>query len=82
MHPGNVAEWRAYANKLAGEELRRQAIAMNSTDFVRQLIDEGVEPEDVHRILAAVAQRFVDTGQRVPGDGLYDLDELLATAPA
>ena len=74
--PKTLPEWKAYVGKLDGEELRKQAMAANSTEFVRTLQDEGYEAGDIHAILVAYAKRMKAAGQQLPTDGYLDLSQL------
>ncbi len=74
--PKTVPEWRAYVGKLDGEELRKQALAANSTQFVQMLQDEGYEAGDIHEILVSFAKRMAAVGQRLPTDGYLDFTRL------
>ncbi len=78
-HPRSVPEWREHLGGLEGDALRSKAIAANTASFVRLLQSEGYGAEDIHSILILLARRFRDTGQNPPGDGLYDLETLMAT---
>ena len=81
-HPNTVEEWRAYAAKLEGEDLRAKIISANSVAFVRQLKEEGVDAAAIHAIIAAFAARGREVGQVLPTGGFYDLDRLIESAPA
>jgi len=75
--PKTLPEWKAYVGKLDGEELRAQAMAANTTGFVRQLQDEGYAAGDIHAILVTFAKRLSDAGQSLPSDGYLDLSRLV-----
>ena len=75
-HPKTLPEWRSYVGKLDGEQLRAQALAANTTSFVKQLQDEGYVAGDITAILTTFAKRLVDAGQVVPTDGYLDLSRL------
>jgi hypothetical protein len=74
--PKTLPEWKAYVGKLDGEELRREALAANSTEFVRTLQEEGYAAGDIHEILIAYAKRLAAVGQRLPSDGYLDFTRL------
>lgn len=75
-NPRTLPEWKAYVGTLDGEELRKQAMAANSTGFVRTLQDEGYDPGDIHAILIAFARRMAAVGQRLPSDGYLDFTRI------
>lgn len=79
--PRTVGEWRAYVATLEGEPLREKAIAANSAAFVRMLQEEGYSAGEIHTVLIYLARRFPETGQRPPGEGLYDLGALAESEP-
>ena len=74
--PKSLPEWKTYVGKLEGDELRNQALAANSTQFVRTLQDEGYAAADIHAILVAYAKRMAAVGQRLPSDGYLDFTRL------
>ena len=74
--PKTLPEWKAYVGKLDGEELRNQALAANSVNFVRMLQEEGYGAQDIHEILLAFARRMAAVGQRLPSDGYLDFTRL------
>jgi hypothetical protein len=76
-HPKTLPEWRSYVGALDGEQLRAQAMAANSTGFVKQLQDEGYAAADITAILTTFAKRLSDAGQVLPTDGYVDLTRLL-----
>ncbi len=61
-HPKTLPEWKSYVGKLDGDELRAQAMAANTTGFVRQLQDEGYDAGDIHAILVTFAKRLAAAG--------------------
>ncbi len=73
-HPESVEEWRAHFRTLEGTSLREKAIAANTVAFVRLLKEEGYAAREIHMIFTHLARRFVELGERTPGEGLYDLD--------
>lgn len=80
-HPKTLDEWKAYAAELEGMTLREKAIAANSMEFVDQLQEEGYSADEIHSIYVYIARRFAETGQRPPGDGLYDYFLLMKDTP-
>lgn len=56
-------------------------MAANSIEFLQMLQEEGYAPEEIHSIYVYIARRFAETGQRPPGDGLYDLFSLMKSTP-
>ncbi|MBL8950859.1 MAG: hypothetical protein JNK82_08790 [Myxococcaceae bacterium] len=75
-HPKTLVEWKSYVGKLGPEELRAQAMAANTTGFVKQLQDEGVAAADITAILTTFARRLSESGQALPTDGYLDLSKL------
>ena len=80
-NPKSLKEWKAYAEALEGESLRDKAVAANSVEFLQMLQEEGYGPQEIHSIFVFIARRFAETGQRPPGDGLYDLFSLMNSVP-
>jgi hypothetical protein len=83
--PQTVAQWAEYIGKLRGKTFDHKARAANSVMFVRTLIDEGVECDDVVRILVLFAGRYRELGMAVPTwfQGAYlSYADLMAEAKA
>ncbi len=74
--PRSLEEWRDYFESLDEEELWSKAGAANSAAFVKDLLKENYEGEEIEEIFKALATRFKTIGQRPPGGGYFNLAKL------
>ncbi len=77
QHPKTLAEWEAHIRTLEGDALRSKAIAANTARFVRSLGEEGYTGPQIEAIFGFIAKRFVETGQRMPESGYFELSKLV-----
>ncbi len=76
QNPKTLAEWEAHIQTLDGEALRSKAVAANNARFVRSLGEEGYTGPEIETIFTLIALRFVETGQRMPESGYFELAKL------
>jgi hypothetical protein len=77
QNPKTLAEWEAHIQTLEGEALRSKTVAANNARFVRSLGEEGYTGPEIEKIFAYLAKRFVETGQRLPASGYFELSKLV-----
>jgi hypothetical protein len=79
VQPQTLEEWFQYVRSIPDGEVLAKARAANTVMFVRTLVDEGMDPEDVEDILRMFAGRLRKAGIAIPSryDGAYiDLNSL------
>jgi len=79
--PSNAKEWSLYIGKLSGQPLYSQAVAANSHDFGRALLEEGATQDDVEADHLMFVIQCKATGTKVPFGGVYDMVNMSLTHP-
>lgn len=79
QRPETIEEWEAYANTMAGQELRSQTATVNSMAFINQMAEEGHDSDHCHEILLVFIRQCRATGTGLPKGGMWDASRLAAT---
>lgn len=79
--PRSLDQWANYIAGLSGDDLRSKARAVNSIDFVDDLIEEGYSPDEVETLFVLLAQHLERTGQMLPDAGLYNYRRMATQEP-
>lgn len=72
-YPDTMEDWAYYASSIPSDEIVSKANAVNTLGFVKDLIDDGYEPEEIEHILSLFAKRLNALDKLVPdgGAGFY-----------
>ncbi|MCA9551985.1 MAG: hypothetical protein KC933_18240 [Myxococcales bacterium] len=79
--PSSLEEWAHYIAGLSGDDLRSKAHAINSIDFVDDLMDEGFDPDEVETLFILLAQHLERMGMMLPDAGLYSYRRMAKQTP-
>lgn len=79
--PRSLEQWAHYIAGLSGADLRSKARAVNSIDFVDDMIDEGYSPDEIETLFILLAQHLKRTGQMLPDAGLYSYRRMAEQSP-
>jgi len=79
--PRSMKEWSEYIGALAGGPLYSQAVAANTIDFGRALLEEGITMGEVEQIIMLFVRRLRITGTKVPRGGPYNMINMALTDP-
>lgn len=78
--PRNLSEWADAIAAMPAEGLTRKARAINSIDFVDQLLADGLTAAEVESVYVLLAKRMKQLAVVMPDGGLYDWREMATRA--
>jgi hypothetical protein len=79
--PKTLEDWAHYIAGLSGADLRSKAHAVNTIDFVEELMDEGFGPDEVETLFILLAQHLDRLGMMLPDAGLYSYRRMAKQTP-
>ena len=81
MKPGNLPDWETYIKRLAGPALWSKVVAANTQKFVDTLLADKFSMQGVQTIMVYFARQLIQTGQKIPAGGAFDLMDIARRNP-
>lgn len=79
--PKTLEQWAHYIAGLSGADLSSKARAVNSIDFVDDLIDDGYTPDEVETLFVLLAKHLARLDRLPPESGLYSYRRMSTQTP-